>query len=270
MFDGPTTEGAAEGGLRIGRRGFIGASLAVAGAGLILPNAAGAADAAAGPDGTSVAGAAASNGSSVAQARSGSSRISQIPLLWRIYPNVPAIPVDVAGSIETIARLALRSQQTTQAKQGLTEMFTINGTTDVAYAFLFGGSAATLEDGAGPALAKFLQERPDKVLSELFSKPLQTGRPALLAAQTTSASKPLPLESPEQFSISWTTFPDVYQSALPKLREWASSLSDADAATEQFWPTIAQARLRLQPDHPREGDRRDGHPRAPPLRGDLA
>jgi hypothetical protein len=59
---------------------------------------------------------------------------------------VPAIPVDVAGSIETIARLALRSQQATQAKLGLTEMFTINGTTDVAHAFLFGGSAASLEE----------------------------------------------------------------------------------------------------------------------------
>lgn len=51
---------------------------------------------------------------------------------------------------------------------------------------------------------------------------------------------PLPLEAPEQYAISWTTMPEVYRSGQPMLKRWASSLTDPDAATEQFWPTIAR------------------------------
>jgi hypothetical protein len=40
--------------------------------------------------------------------------------------------------------------------------------------------------------------------------------------------------------MSWTTFPNVYEAGLPSLRTWSSSLTDADAATGQFWPMIAQ------------------------------
>src|SRR5262249_34145205 len=48
------------------------------------------------------------------------------------------------------------------------------------------------------------------------------------------------LERPQQFSIGWTTLPNVDQSGRPSLRLWGETLSDADTATEQFWPTIAQ------------------------------
>ena len=49
----------------------------------------------------------------------------------------------------------------------------------------------------------------------------------------------LPLEQPEQFAISWTRFANVYQDAYPQLSTWASTLTSTTAASEQFWPTIA-------------------------------
>jgi Lipoxygenase len=229
MIDEPPTPGRTQRGTRIGRRGFIGAGLAGAGVALVLPRA-----------GIATADTAAPASPDVAGAKSGASQIPHIPGLWLLYPNVPAIPVDVAEAIETIARLALRSQQTTQAKQGLTETFTINGKTAVAYEFLFGGSAGSLEGGAGAALAKFLEDHPDEVLSELFVKPLRTKRPVQFGPPGVGAAPPLSLDKPEQFSISWTTFPDVFREAQPLLPLWASSLRDPETATRQFWPTIAE------------------------------
>ena len=40
--------------------------------------------------------------------------------------------------------------------------------------------------------------------------------------------------------MAWTTFPDVYQKATPLLPAWAATLTDPDAASALFWPTIAE------------------------------
>ncbi|HMG03851.1 MAG TPA: lipoxygenase family protein [Chthoniobacterales bacterium] len=51
------------------------------------------------------------------------------------------------------------------------------------------------------------------------------------------------LDSPEQFAMGWTTWGGIDQSAAPLLPIWASSLSDANAATTLFWPTFAKYNL---------------------------
>jgi hypothetical protein len=155
----------------MGRRGFIGASLAGAGA-LVVPAAAAAA-----------AGKVARPGAGGAIARKA---------LQPTYPHLPAIPQDPAGVLDTLARLQVRAQQIMQAKQGTTRRYRIGGSTGTAYAFLFGGRA------------------------------------------------PASLERPEQYAMSWPTYPDVYSSGAPHLSAWSSSLTDADAATRQFWPMIAE------------------------------
>ena len=52
----------------------------------------------------------------------------------------------------------------------------------------------------------------------------------------------LPLEDPKQFSLSWTTFPDVYALGEPYLDEWAATVdvTQPERATEAFFPTIAR------------------------------
>ena len=46
-------------------------------------------------------------------------------------------------------------------------------------------------------------------------------------------------ETPEQWTISWTTFQDVYEKAQPLLGGWAATLTDVPTAEAEFWPTFA-------------------------------
>jgi hypothetical protein len=52
----------------------------------------------------------------------------------------------------------------------------------------------------------------------------------------------LSLDDPKQWSIGWTTFPDVGTLGLPHLNEWAATVdvTQPDKATEAFFPTIAR------------------------------
>jgi len=53
----------------------------------------------------------------------------------------------------------------------------------------------------------------------------------------------LALEQPDQFSMSWTTFGNIYNACHDKFmtgpRSWPKSLVDRAEATRQFWPKIA-------------------------------
>ena len=91
----------AEAQAKIGRRGFIGAGLAGAGAALISPK-----DAVAGS--SAAAKQAAQEPSPVP-----SGGIGQLPTR-DVYPNLPAIPLDEEGMLDTLSRLAIRQQQVDQ------------------------------------------------------------------------------------------------------------------------------------------------------------
>jgi hypothetical protein len=152
----------------------------------------------------------------------------QLPLRGK-YPDLPAIPVDEAAVPDTLARLKLRAAQTTQAKQGLTQAFDLNGVRRPAYTFLYGSATG---DAQMRALEESLEadpgQLPDRINQGLGQR-----------SQAAPPARPLALESPEQFSISWTQFPNVLESGRPHLSAWASSLTDGTSATKQFWPMIA-------------------------------
>src|SRR5262245_46720501 len=69
----------------------------------------------------------------------------KLPLRELGLTNIPAVPVDIEGMVDTLVKLGLRSKQREQALQGLSKTFTIGGSTARAYAFLFGGGAADAE-----------------------------------------------------------------------------------------------------------------------------
>jgi len=204
--------------VRIGRRRFLGAGLAAAGAAFI-PAAATARSRATFSDPSAAPGAASS--------------IPQLPLRGT-YPHLPAVPVDVEGTAETLLRLALRTQQATQAKQGLTREFTIGGQRETAYAFLFGDAGPGPESEALRKLAESWRAHPKRSTADLHRNLERRSNEALTAAPSFTLARP------EQFSISWTYFPNVYETGRPHLQAWASSLTDVEAATRQFWPMIAQ------------------------------
>ncbi|HEU4657535.1 MAG TPA: hypothetical protein VFR97_08425, partial [Capillimicrobium sp.] len=178
--------GGGDDGARIGRRAFLATGLS--GAGLALAGPAAAA-------GSAAARAAARQSPETAAATpAASGPFTQMPLRER-FPHLPAIPLDPAGTGDTLSRLETRAAQVIQAKQGLTHPYTLAGRTRTAYEWLYGA---------------------------------------------TSSAPGTPLDDPAQFSIGWTTLPDAYRDGAPHLDAWAASLSDADAATAQFWPTIAE------------------------------
>ncbi|HEY7269578.1 MAG TPA: hypothetical protein VH951_07100, partial [Dehalococcoidia bacterium] len=208
-----------EGAVRIGRGRFLGAGLAAAGA-VLIPQA-------------SAATARSREDDESSPLPSAAATIPQLPLRGT-YPHLPAVPIDETGAAETLVRLALRSQQAAQAKTGLTREFTIGGQRKTAYAFLFGGAGAAAEGEALRELGESWRRDPKRAGANLHR---QLGKRSGAAS---AAATPLFLERPQQFSIGWTYFPNVYESGRPHLNAWASSLTDVEAATRQFWPMIAQ------------------------------
>jgi len=48
------------------------------------------------------------------------------------------------------------------------------------------------------------------------------------------------LKEPNQFTMGWTNYYDVYKNALPKEQTYSDILKDDEVATEEFWPMIAE------------------------------
>jgi Lipoxygenase len=168
-------------------------------------------------------------------------RVHHLPLSSLGFPNTPAVPYwpDLSGIgriLKTLLLLALRALETEPAKLGLSVSYTIDGQTHPAHDFLYGG---------GPALTEAIKTLERKLAADpnTFLRSLADGT-ALHAAQSAAPTTPspltrLPLDHPEQFALSWTTYEDVYGSSKALIPTLASWLVDGDAATEHFWPTIA-------------------------------
>lgn len=144
---------------------------------------------------------------------------------------MPAVPVDVAGILDTLVKLGLRANQCEQAYQGLSKTFTIDATTARAHSFLFGAEAADAKRPAG------LRER-----QSVDDPSRRSGRKAQRAVARVASGgdglTSLALDDPEQWSMSWTRRPPR---RLPHLKEWAATVDVTlpDRATEAFFPNIA-------------------------------
>jgi hypothetical protein len=163
--------------------------------------------------------------------------------------NVPAVPVDLGGMLDTLLKLGLRAKQREQAYQALTKTFTIGGTTARAYTFLFGGQSADAQPAAAREQAQaFLSNAPALSPSHLAAT-LEKQDEALAHSSNETAGDPLtmlPLEDPKQSSLSWTTFPSVYAVGEENLDEWAETLdvTRPEKATEDAAiPGVADAAL---------------------------
>jgi hypothetical protein len=47
------------------------------------------------------------------------------------------------------------------------------------------------------------------------------------------------LDKPDEFTLAWTTYGDVYEESQDLVAPFAKTLKDNTAATASFWPTIA-------------------------------
>jgi len=171
-------------------------------------------------------------------------KLPQLPLRELGLNNVPAVPVDIVGMLDTLVKLGVRVKQREQALQGLSKTFTIGGSTVRAHDFLFGGEATDAQQAAILERLRGLMNRnPLGILPDLVEKlKVQAEEPVQYAAGDSSDLTALSLDDPKQWSISWTTVPDVYTLGLPHLDEWAATVdvTQPEKATEAFFPTIAR------------------------------
>ncbi len=152
------------------------------------------------------------------------------------------MPFDLSDILTSGPKLLDRRRQIKTAKKELTNEYTIGEVTATGYEFMFGSGIvqALALDDADRALEELVETvdgpwRLSRRFGQEFSRPEDD--------RDDAASRPLTelfLDDPKQFSMSWTNHRNVFQDALPLLDQWASSLTDVDAANAQFWPTIAR------------------------------
>ena len=171
-------------------------------------------------------------------------KMPQLPLGELGFKYVPAVPVDVGGLGDTLVKLAVRLKQREQPLQGLSRTFTIGGSTARAYNFLFGPEAAVEKQlAAHESLRGALSRDPSALVrilvGALNQQPEEATPGGVRGGDDLTA---LALDDPKQWSMSWTTLPEVFTSALPHLDEWAATVdvTQPDKATDAFFPTIAR------------------------------
>jgi hypothetical protein len=169
----------------------------------------------------------------------GKHALHHLPLRKLGFENVPAVPVDLAGMADTLLRLGIKVKQYEQALQGLSRSYTIRGTTARAYTFLYGSETPDAKRARGREhLHALLRRNPSEIHAGLAAEKLDEFDDEMPRHDLTTIS----LDDPRQWSMSWTTLPDVYSLGLPQLEEWAATVDVAqpDKATEAFFPTIAR------------------------------
>ncbi len=188
-------------------------------------------------------------------------KMPQLPLREMGFKYIPAVPVDSGGLQDTLFRLAIRLKQREQPLQGLSRTFTIGGSTARAYNFLFGTEAADEKQAAAHERLRGSLSRDASEIIRILVAALNEQHQDQDQDAVGSADKltSLALDDPKQWSMSWTTLPDVYTSASSLLDEWAATVdvTQSDKATEAFFPTIARYGLSFNLILPRKVHTRD-------------
>ena len=167
-------------------------------------------------------------------------KVRHLNLKKKGYTEMPAVPFILTETIATILKLGLRVEENKMAKNGLSNMYTINDETHSGYTFMYDKASHDPGKTERETLLKRLGDLKEEELLDntkldrLFNVAAQPGNTKLDQNLTESF-----LEHTDQFTMSWTNYYGIYQDSLPKANEYASALTDADAATEQFWPMIA-------------------------------
>ena len=184
--------------------------------------------------------------------------------------NGPALPRPEGDEgleevIDTVGNLIARNQYLIQAKDGLSIEYTLRGITATAERFLYG----TEDQVEGAALLRVLLTYVEAFLSRLFPDnahrdliasafsefrgrlELRAASPFVKLLHTDSSPagsraedySDFTLETPDQFTIGWTTFQDLFRHGYPHVDEYVQALTDPEAATRQFWPMIRSTAL---------------------------
>jgi len=161
-----------------------------------------------------------------------------LPLRWFGLRNVPGIPFDLDGLADTTVKLLGRQLQIEPAKQGLSNTYTIGGNTATGYEFLYGECLSDRLSTGLQRLLGTLRDRPRRVRNAILGLAVGDRDFFELPAESSPLTR-LPLDDPAQWAISWTNYQDVYDKARSLAPRWTVPLVDAEAASNEFWPSLA-------------------------------
>lgn len=155
--------------------------------------------------------------------------------LFTPFANHPGIPiVGLPELVDTAQKLLNRREQMEPALAGLSRTYQIGGQKATARQFLFGDTQAErFEEGLG----KIVNAAQSGMFLDAF---LMFLNDIFLVEPETSGLTKLSLDAVKQFDISITEFDNAYKDAQAKFPDWEATLTDANKATERFWPTIAE------------------------------
>lgn len=175
-------------------------------------------------------------------------KVRHLNLQRRGLTEMPAVPFILTETIAAILKLGQRSQENKMAKEGLNTSYTLDGQTRSGYTFMYDTTDVDPGKKERDALIHRLANTHESVFlsQSVLNKNLEHAAHEeeleITPNEAGATSQPfntLFLEDPKQFSMSWTNWGALRSTALPKLDRYASILTDPDAASEQFWPMIA-------------------------------
>src|ERR1043166_968459 len=170
-----------------------------------------------------------------------SGKIKRLPLQEIGLTNLVAIPylLTLSEPLHTILRLGLKQVEILPVQHALSNSYTINGITATGYEFMYGDRFAQAVSQAINAVRHALETDGERTIKSIYKPDSAPPGPAGTSPPADRSPHTVSLESPEQFAMAWPNYQGVYERALPYLPAFVSWLKDADEATKQFWPTIA-------------------------------
>lgn len=155
------------------------------------------------------------------------------------YQSLPAIPIaDIDGMRETLKRMSEREAEAKQVKLSLDRSYTINGHTAKGYEFLYGYDLDKKNPISEAAKALQGSLKGDKDLVKQIRELMEEDVLPRFKGTQQDPTK-LSLDDPTQWSMTWSPMRNIYDTGMTNLDRWVSSLTDYQAATEQFWETIS-------------------------------
>lgn len=175
-------------------------------------------------------------------------KVHHLPIREKGFKDMPAVPFIISETIDTVVKLGLRTQECKMAKAGLNRKYTLYDATreqkysQNAYTFMYDNAPIDNTKEEREGLLERLKRSSEK---EFLNKTLlntHLKRAEFSKQQDKTATlTSLFLDTPEDFTMSWTNYYDIYKNNTKEYKEdYASILKDPSAATKQFWPMISE------------------------------
>lgn len=197
--------------------------------------------------------------------------IHKLPLdKWYGLKYIPAVPYDLYELPTTLLKLNGRAKETIQTKTGCSTEMTIGGQLDTAYNFMYSNTVEEEHADARKSLHNDLSIITGSINNKIsLVDHVPMIRPLNLLRYESNIKKALEntaihhkekeeeavsylhgnkrpltqfkLDQARDYAMSWTTVGNLHQENVRKYADkWATTLEDVDAATQSFWPMIAE------------------------------